>query len=81
MKERTLLREGYNANADIILDKIDSVLAIKEAILIPEEEKVFVELEKGDQVFEKREIQTGLSDCINIEILIGLDPDENIKKL
>jgi HlyD family secretion protein len=81
LKEGTFLRAGYSANADIVLDKRDSVLAIKESNLIFEEEKIFVELETGDQVFEKREIETGLSDGINIEILSGLDPDDEIKKL
>jgi HlyD family secretion protein len=81
LKEGTFLRAGYSANADIVLDKRDSVLAIKESNLIFEEEKIFVELETGDQVFEKREIVTGLSDGINIEILSGLDPDDEIKKL
>jgi HlyD family secretion protein len=81
LKEGTFLRAGYSANADIVLDKRDSVLAIKESNLIFEEDKIFVELETGDQVFEKREIETGLSDGINIEILSGLDPDDEIKEL
>ena len=44
-------------------------------------EKIFVELETRDQVFEKREIQTGLSDGINIEVFGGLNPEDEIKKL
>ena len=44
-------------------------------------EKIFVELETGDQAFEKREIHTGLSDGINIEVLGGLYPEDEIKKL
>lgn len=79
-KEDIFLRAGYSANADIVLDKRDSVLAINEADLITEENKTYVEVETGEQAFEKREVKTGLSDGINIEILEGLEAGTEIKK-
>jgi HlyD family secretion protein len=77
----TFLRAGYSANADIVLDKRDSVLSIKESNLIFDGNKTFVEVEKSPQVFDKKEIKTGLSDGINIEILGGLTKTDKIKKL
>jgi HlyD family secretion protein len=75
------LRAGYSANADIVLDRRDSVLSISEALLKFEKDSAFVEVETGPQTFEKRFIQTGLSDGINIEIKSGLNKDDKIKKL
>jgi HlyD family secretion protein len=79
LKDSLFVRANYSANADIVLDQRDSVLAIQEAWLQFEEEKPFVEIETADQVFEKREIKTGLSDGINVEILEGLSLDVKVK--
>ena len=76
-----MLRAGYSANADIILDSRDSVLAIKERDIHFEDEGLFVEVETGDQEFDKREINTGLSDGINVQVMSGLSDDEKIKTL
>ncbi len=73
------LRSNYSANADIVLDKREDVLAINERNLIIEGTKTFVEVETGPQTFEKREIKTGLSDGINIEVVSGLKAEEKIK--
>jgi HlyD family secretion protein len=75
----SFLRAGYSANADIILDRRDSVLAIPESVLQFEKDKTFVEVETKAQVFEKRFIRTGLSDGINIEVLKGLKKEDKIK--
>jgi len=75
------LRAGYSANADIVLDKKEKVLAVKESNVLFEEDKTFVEVAMGDQQFEKREITTGISDGINIEVISGLNEDQKIKKL
>lgn len=73
------LRAGYSANADIVLDKRDSVLAIKESLLIFENDSTFVEVETAPQQFEKRLIKTGLSDGVNIEVLNGVDKESKLK--
>jgi HlyD family secretion protein len=75
------LRSGYSANADIVLEKRDQVLAINESNLIVEGDKTFVEVATGTQIFERRLIKTGLSDGIQIEVLDGLTQEELIKKL
>ena len=73
------LRSNYSANADIVLDKRENALTINEGNLIIEDKKNFVEVETAPQQFEKREIKTGISDGINIEVLSGLKPEEKIK--
>ncbi len=79
LKKNIFLRAGYSANADIVLDKRDSVLAVNERNVIFENDKSFVEIQTGEQLFEKTEIQTGLSDGINLEVLSGLNADQKIK--
>ena len=74
------LRAGYSANADIVLDERNGILAVKESNLIFEEDKIYVELHKGEQEFEKTEITTGISDGINIEILTGLTEESRVKR-
>ena len=75
----TFLRAGYSASGDIILDQRDQVLTIFERDLIFEEDTTYVEVQTGDQQFERREIQVGLSDGIKIEIIDGLSQEEKIK--
>ncbi len=73
------LRAGYSANADIILDKKEDVLAIPESVLQFEKEKPYVEVETAPQKFEKRYVKTGLSDGINIEVLDGVKKGDKLK--
>ncbi len=81
VEEGLFLRAGYSANADIVLDHRDQVLAINEGNLITEDGKSFVEVEVGPQEFERKEIETGLSDGINIEVLGGITGQTRFKKL
>jgi HlyD family secretion protein len=73
------IRANYSANADVVLERRDDVLSIPESLVQFEDGKKFVEVETAPQVFEKREIQTGLSDGIQIEIVSGLTADDKIK--
>ena len=68
------VRAGYSANATIVIGQKENVLAIKEALVQFDEEtdEPFVELELGDQEFERREIELGISDGIMVEIIEGL---------
>jgi HlyD family secretion protein len=79
LNDQLFLRANYSANADIVLDKKENVMAINEGNLIIEEKANFVEVETGAQKFEKREVKTGLSDGINIEIVSGLKLTDKIK--
>ncbi len=80
LKNDQFIRAGYSANANIVLDRRDSVLVIPEGMLVFENDSSFVEIQKGEeQQFEKRYVQTGLSDGINIEIKDGLKQEDKVK--
>ncbi len=79
LKEGQFIRAGYSANADIVLERRDSVLAINEKLLQFENDTAFIEVEVADQVFEKKHIKTGLSDGIQIEVKEGLTKKDKIK--
>jgi HlyD family secretion protein len=79
LDKELFLRSNYSANADIVLDKRENALAINEGDLLIEGDKVFVEVETAPQTFVKREIRTGLSDGINIEVVSGLREGEKVK--
>jgi HlyD family secretion protein len=80
LKKDEFIRAGYSANAKVVLDRTDSVMAIPESILQFEGDSSFVEVETAPQQFEKRFIKTGLSDGINVEVKSGLTMDDKIKK-
>ena len=79
LKNSHFIRSGYSANADIVLEKRDNVLAIQESLLQFEADKVFVEVENGTQEFEKRYIEVGVSDGIRIEVVNGLSKNDKVK--
>jgi HlyD family secretion protein len=79
LKDNQFIRAGYSANADIVLDHKEKVMAIKEALLLFQGDSAYVEVETSPQKFEKRFIKTGLSDGINIQVLSGLTEKDKIK--
>ncbi len=80
LKKDDFIRSGYSANADIVLQRADSVLAVPEGLLLFEgDSTTYVEVETAPQVFKKQVIKTGLSDDINIQVLSGLKKDTKIK--
>ncbi|MFT3737301.1 MAG: efflux RND transporter periplasmic adaptor subunit [Breznakibacter sp.] len=80
LKEGQFIRAGYSATADIVLERRDSVYSIKEKLITFSNDSAFVEIEtKEPQKFEKKQIKTGLSDGINIEVLEGLKPEDKVK--
>jgi HlyD family secretion protein len=81
LRDDYFIRAGYSANAAIVLDRRDEVLAISESLLQFEGDTVYVEVETEPQVFEKRFVETGLSDGINIEVIEGISKEDLIKKL
>ena len=67
------IRANYSANADIILERKDKVLAISESLVKFEDGKAFVDVETAPQAFERRQVKLGLSDGIDVEVLSGID--------
>ena len=64
MDQEYFVRAGYSANADIVLEKKDSVLSIKEALLQFDKktEAPYVEVKTGEQEFERKDLELGISD-------------------
>lgn len=75
--EGQVLRAGYSANANIIISKKDSVLAIPERVVTFRNDSAFVNIKDGEG---KKEIfvETGLSDAIYIEVISGLEESQEI---
>lgn len=80
-KDSTFIRAGLSANASIILAKADDVLAVKEGLVQYDEKtkKSFVEVLVGEQKFERRDVELGVSDGIYVEIKSGITKDDKIK--
>ena len=79
------IRAGYSANASMVLEKKDNVLVIPEALLQfdKETDKPYVELLVGsieEQKFERKDIEIGISDGVNVEIISGLTEDDKVKQ-
>lgn len=81
LDDEYFVRAGYSANASIITAQRKEVDALNEAVIQYdlETKKPYVEIEVGDQEFERREIVLGLADGINVEIISGLKKDEKVK--
>ncbi|MEA3444551.1 MAG: efflux RND transporter periplasmic adaptor subunit [Bacteroidota bacterium] len=79
LKEKHFIRAGYSANADIVLEKRDSILAISESLLLFENDSPYIEIQTDTQKFEKRPVELGLSDGINVEVLSGVSINDMIK--
>ncbi|MDC7994639.1 efflux RND transporter periplasmic adaptor subunit [Altibacter sp. HG106] len=80
-RDTTFIRAGLSANASIILARADSVLTLKEGLVQydPQTQEPFVEVAVGDQEFERRDVELGISDGIQVEIKNGISKDDKIK--
>ena len=81
VNDSILIRAGYSANASLTLEKKEDIMVIPEALLQfdRETDKPYVEIATGDQQFERREIEIGISDGVNVEVVSGLEMDEEVK--
>ena len=78
----TNIRSGYSANAEIVLAEEKNVLAVQESAIEFDGDDTYVYVIKGEgdkQTYERRKVQTGISDGINIEIRSGVKPNERIR--
>ena len=75
------IRAGYSANASLVLEKKDSVICISEALL--QFDKItndpYVEIKNAKGKFERKDIDLGISDGINVEVVNGLSMEDQIK--
>ncbi|MDB4300991.1 efflux RND transporter periplasmic adaptor subunit [Flavobacteriaceae bacterium] len=81
INDSIFVRAGYSANASLILERKENVMAISESLLQfdRETEIPYVEVQVADQKFERRDIEIGLSDGVNVEVLSGLSQEDLIK--
>lgn len=81
LEENTKIRAGLSANASIILDKANDVLAINESLIQYDKKtkEAFVEVAIGEQEFERRDIKLGISDGIIAQVIEGVTKDDAIK--
>ena len=80
--DTVVIRSGYSANAEIVLQRAKNVLTVPEGVLEFSGDSIFVQVMTDSiptQTFERRQVQTGLSDGIKIEIKEGINGDEKLR--
>ena len=76
------LRSGYSANAEIVLAQVKKALTIPESAIEFSGDSTFVYLVKevkGKKDYERHQVETGLSDGVNIEIKKGLSAKDKVR--
>lgn len=74
-----MIRSGYSANAEIVLNTAKQVLSVPESALQFEGEDIFVQLKQEDGSYKRVAVKTGLSDGVNIEIKEGLSAGDVVR--
>jgi HlyD family secretion protein len=73
------LRAGFSANADIIIERRENILIVPERVITFTDGISMVELQGSTpQARVEHEIETGLSDAINIEVKDGLKKGDKV---
>lgn len=78
------IRSGYSANAEMELQRADNVLCVPESALEFQGDSTFVYVLTDSipvQKFVRRQVTTGISDGIKIEIKKGLKVNEQVRGL
>lgn len=74
------LKANFSANAHILLDQRNQVIAINERNLITENNKFYVDVYTAkDQLTQRRAITIGISDGVQLEVIKGLSMEEKLK--
>lgn len=81
LSDASIIRAGYSANAEIVINRASDVVSVPEGCVSHEDGKTFVYVltKSKPQAYERREITTGLSDGIYIEVKSGLKSGEKIR--
>jgi macrolide-specific efflux system membrane fusion protein len=75
----SFFRSGMNANVDFIIEKKDNILLLPGSAITKRDGKSFVLLKSANQLKSvMQEIQTGISDDKNVEILSGLSEGDSV---
>ena len=76
------IRSGYSANAEIVLASVEKALSIPESAIEFSGDSTFVYIVKGegkDKTYERKQVVTGLSDGVDIEIKKGLTAKDKVR--
>ena len=76
------IRSGYSANAEIVLSRVEKALSIPESAIEFSGDSTFVYVIKGEgkeKTYERKQVTTGLSDGVNIEIKKGLTTKDKVR--
>ena len=73
------VRAGSSANAEIVLDQRERVLAIEEKALHFDQGEPWVEVQTSPGVFERRDLEVGLSDGLQVEVLSGVAAGDQVR--
>ena len=81
LDDEYVVRAGYSANASIVANKKEDILAISEALLQYDSKtkKPYVEIETSSQKFERKNVKLGISDGVNAELISGISKTDKIK--
>ncbi|NLZ20039.1 MAG: efflux RND transporter periplasmic adaptor subunit [Bacteroidales bacterium] len=74
-----VIRSGYSANAEIVLETLEQVLSIPESALEFDGDDTFVYRRNAAGGYERVQVETGLSDGINIQIKSGLTQGDKLR--
>ena len=74
-----MIRSGYSANAEIVLETLREVLAIPESALEFDGDDPYVYRKNAAGGYDRVQVQTGLSDGINIEVKSGLTAGDKLR--
>ncbi|WP_029905666.1 efflux RND transporter periplasmic adaptor subunit [Prevotella sp. 10(H)] len=81
--DTVLVRAGYSANAEIVLNKVEKILTIPESTITFSNDSSYVYLltdtTDHKQVFDRRHIKIGLSDGIKVEVKEGLNKGDKVR--
>lgn len=79
--DSVMIRAGYSANAEIILQSAKNQLIVPESAVVFSNDSAFVYtvVDSVKNIFDKHYVKTGLSDGINVEILSGVKENDKIR--
>ena len=73
-----MIRSGYSANAEVVLETVTDVLSLVESALEFDGDDTYVYVPRGED-YERVKVETGLSDGVNIEIKSGLSLGDKVR--
>ena len=74
-----VLRAGYSANADIIIERMEDTITLPERVITMRDGRAFIEVPNGTpQGRMEKEIELGLSDAITVAVTDGLEEGEKV---